>query len=322
MNYFASSSTHQIAFWEASYADWLFIFVLKYLARAIDLELRVSLLKLDPAILEIDLAETAKRVTRFIKEYIESSGAEGIVIGLSGGVDSNTIAALTSQAIGGNKVLGLLLPEEETQSQKDIEDATIVAEKFGLKTQFCDITPVLRSFYKSIPNFDQSDRICKGNVKARTRMIFLYYYANKLNRIVCGSSDKSETMMGYFTKWGDVAADIYPIIDLYKTQVRKVAGYLGLPEELATKASTPALWPKQLAETELGIRYEMLDLILYGFEMFMDAEEIARELKIGKEFVEGIKKRWLKSEHKRRVLMGPKIGYRTVGADFRLPRSI
>ena len=278
-------------------------------------------MKLDPSVLEIDLAETTKRATRFIKEYIENSGAAGIVIGLSGGVDSNTVAALTSQAIGGDKVLGLMLPEKETRSQKDIEDAIIVAEKFGLKTELCDITPVLQSFYKAIPIFDQSDRLCKGNIKARTRMIYLYYYANKLNRIVCGGSDKSETMMGYFTKWGDVAADIYPIIDLYKTQVRKVAAHLGLPRELAEKAATPALWPNQLAEAELGIRYETLDLILYGIEVFMETGEIAKQMSLEREFVDRIKNRLLVSEHKRRVLMGPKLGYRTLGADFRLPRS-
>ena len=279
-------------------------------------------LKLDPSVLEMDLVETSRRVIRFIKEYVENSGTEGVVIGLSGGVDSSTIAALASRAIGGDKVLGLMLPEEETRCQEDIDDAFKVANQFGLKTQLCDVTPVLRSLYKAIPVFDQSDRLCKGNLKARIRMVYLYYYANKLNRIVCGSSDKSETMIGYFTKWGDGAADIYPIIDLYKTQVRRVAAYLGLPKELTEKPATPSLWPKQLAETELGVRYEILDLVLYGLEMFMDTEEIARQLSIQKEVVDRIKARWLSSEHKRGVLLGPKLGYRTVGADFRLPRRM
>lgn len=279
-------------------------------------------MKLDASVLNIDLVDTTRRATRFVREYVENSGAKGVVMGLSGGVDSSTIAALVSQAIGGDRILGLILPEEETRSQRDIEDATKIADKFGLKTQLCDITPVLGSFYKAIPVFDRSDRICNGNVKARTRMIFLYYYANKMNMLVCGSSDKSETMMGYFTKWGDVAADFYPIIDLYKTQVRQLAVYLGLPEELARKPATPALWPEQLAETELGIRYERLDLILHGIEMFVNPEEIARQLNVGRDFVEEVKKRWLASEHKRRALVGPKLAYRTVGADFRLPRNI
>ncbi len=278
-------------------------------------------MKLAPSVLELDLAETEKRIKRFIKNYVENAGADGIVLGLSGGVDSNTIAALSSLAIGGDHVLGLMLPEKETCNPKDIEDARIVAEKFGVKTQVCDITPALEGFYKTIPIFDAADKLCKGNIKARTRMIYLYYYANKSNRIVCGSSDKSETMMGYFTKWGDVSADISPIMDLYKTQVRKLAAHLGIPTELAEKPSTPALWPNQLAETELGIKYETLDLILYGLERFMGTEEIAQQLNIGNALVKKVKSRWLAEEHKRRMPLTAKLEYRTVGTDFRLPRD-
>jgi NAD+ synthase len=276
---------------------------------------------LTPAVLELNLPETEIRVTRFIREYVEKTAARGIVIGLSGGVDSNTIAALSSRAIGGDKVLGLLMPEQETSNQKDIDDAMTVAKKFDLQTQVCDITKTVADFYETIPVFDPADRLCKGNIKARTRMIVLYYYANKQNRIVCGSSDKSETMMGYFTKWGDVAADISPIMDLYKTQVRKLAEYLGVPKELARKPATPALWPNQLAETELGVKYETLDLILFGLERFMSSEDIGDQLQLGRELVEKVKKRWLSAEHKRRMILAPKLGYRTVGHDFRLPRN-
>ena len=152
-------------------------------------------------------------------------------------------------------------------------------------------------------------------------MIYIYYYANKLNRIVCGSSDKSETMMGYFTKWGDVAADISPIMDLYKTQVRKLAEHLGIPAKLAAKPSTPALWPNQLAETELGVKYETLDLILYGLERFMTTEEIAQQLNIKNALVKKVKSIWLSAEHKRRMPLTAKLEYRTVGADFRLPHD-
>ncbi|MCW4045541.1 MAG: NAD+ synthase [Candidatus Bathyarchaeota archaeon] len=276
---------------------------------------------MEPSVLELDLVDTEKRLRRFIKGYVENAGAEGIVLGLSGGVDSNTIAALASLAIGGDRVLGLMLPEKETYNLKDIADAKTVAEKFSLKTQICDITPALEGFYKTIPIFEPADKLCKGNIKARTRMIYLYYYANKLNRIVCGSSDKSETMMGYFTKWGDVAADISPIMDLYKTQVRQLAAHLGIPAELAAKTATPALWPNQLAETELGIKYETLDLILYGLERFMIPEDIAKQLNIESALVKKVKKRWLSSEHKRRMPLTAKLEYRTVGADFRLPRD-
>jgi NAD+ synthase len=278
--------------------------------------------KLTPSVLELNLTEVENRIRRFIKEYVENAGADGIVLGLSGGIDSGTVAALSSLSIGGDRVTGLMLPEKETYNSKDIDDAKFVAEKFGLITQVCDITPVLESLYKAIPIFDQADRLCKGNVKARTRMIYLYYYANKLNKIVCGSSDKSETMMGYFTKWGDVAADISPLMDLYKTQVRKLAVHLGFPAELAEKPSTPALWPDQLAETELGMKYETLDLILYGLEIFMTPEEIAQQLRVKKALVGKVKSRWLAIEHKRRMPLTPKIEYRTAGTDFRLPRHI
>jgi NAD+ synthase len=182
------------------------------------------------------------------------------------------------------------------------------------------MSDALNHLYGAIPVFDQSDKLCKGNIKARIRMIYLYYYANKQNRIVCGSSDKSETMMGYFTKWGDVASDIAPIMDLYKTQVRKLAIHLGIPKELALKPSTPALWPNQMAESELGVKYETLDLILYGLERFMKVQEISDQLSIDKLIVEKVKSRWLANEHKRRMSLAPKIGFRSVGNDFRLPR--
>jgi len=279
-------------------------------------------MKLTPSVLELDLPEVEKRIRRFIKEYVENAGADGIVLGLSGGIDSATTAAISSLSIGGAKVTGLMLPEKETYNTKDIDDAKVVAEQFGLKSQVCDITPALDGFYKTIPIFDQADRLCKGNIKARTRMIYLYYYANKLNKIVCGSSDKSETMMGYFTKWGDVAADISPLMDLYKTQVRKFAEHMGIPPELAAKPSTPALWPNQLAETELGIKYETLDLVLFGLERFMATEEIAQQLSVKKLLVEKVKSRWLAVEHKRRLPLVPKVEYRTVGTDFRLPRHL
>jgi NAD+ synthase len=278
-------------------------------------------LELTSSILDLNWSEVETKIRSFIKDYVEKSKAKGIVLGLSGGIDSSTTAALSALAIDGNKVFGLLLPEQETYNAQDIEHAKLVAEKFGLKTQKIDVTPTLKTFYNTIPIFETADKICKGNIKARTRMIYIYYYANRLNLLVCGSSDKSETMMGYFTKWGDVAADISPIMDLFKTQVRKLAQHIGLPREIATKPASPMLWPEQLAEEELGIKYETLDLILYGLEHFMKSEEIAKQLGLKKELVDKIKHRWLYTEHKRRMLLTTKIEYRTVGKDFRLPST-
>ena len=278
-------------------------------------------LRLTSSTLDMDWAEIEAKIVRFIRDYVKKSGTKGIVLGLSGGVDSSTVAALSSKAVGGKNVLGLLLPEEETRSKTDIQHAKTVAERFGLRSQICDITKTLEAFYSSIPVFDPVDYVCKGNIKARTRMIHIYYYANKLNLLVCGSSDKSETMMGYFTKWGDVAADISPLMDLYKTQVLGLARQIGVPETIIKKPPSPALWPGQTAEKELGVNYGVLDLVLYGLERFTAEADIAKQLGISEELVKRIEKRWLQSEHKRRMLLTSKLQYRTVGMDFRIRRG-
>jgi NAD+ synthase len=278
-------------------------------------------LELSPSILDMDLYDTALRIKRFIKDYVRKVHARGVVLGLSGGVDSCTTAALSALALGGDRVLALMLPEEETRSEEDIKHANLICNKFGIKTQLCDITQVVREFYRVIPKFDFADRISRGNIKARARMICIYYYANNGSRIVCGSSDKSETMMGYFTKWGDIAADISPIMDLFKTQVRRLAKHIGIRSEISNKPASPGLWPGQTAESELGISYEKLDLILYGFEHFMRSEEIARKLELKVHVVKKLEEKWLAAEHKRRVLLTTKLEYRTIGADFRVRRG-
>ena len=278
-------------------------------------------MKLNPEILDMDLPEVEKQVLRFISDYVQKAGAKGVVLGLSGGIDSCTVAALSARAIGGDRVLGLMLFEKETRTTEDIKHAKLVARKFKVQTETIDITDSLEGLYGSIPSFEPQDKLSKGNLKARTRMIYNYYYANRLGRLVCGSSDKSESMMGYFTKWGDIAADISPIMDLYKTQVRKLARHIGIPQAIVDKPSSPALWPNQLAEDELGIPYAQLDLILYGLERFMKPEEIAAQLGIEKNVVNKIKQRWLSAEHKRRMLLTAKLEYRTIGTDFRLPRD-
>ncbi|MCL2642134.1 MAG: NAD+ synthase [Candidatus Bathyarchaeota archaeon] len=265
-------------------------------------------MKLTPSVLNLDFPKIETRIIRFIKEYVTNSQAKGVVLGLSGGVDSATIAALCSKALGSKNVLALVLPEEETKTQKDIDDAETITKQFNIETQTVDMTHALKELYNTIPIYDQKNQICKGNIKARTRMIVLYYYANKLNKIVCGSSNKSETLMGYFTKWGDGAADMSPIKDLYKTQVRKLAITLGITETIALKPATPALWPNQSAEGELGIKYETLDLILYGLEKFMPTDEIASQLNVEHRTIEAVKNRLLYNEHKRQLPITVKLG--------------
>jgi NAD+ synthase len=277
------------------------------------------MLKLTKEALTLDLSTAATRIKRFIKDYVEKTEGKGIVIGLSGGIDSSTAAALTALAIGGDKISALNMPEKENYNTTDIRHAKMVAKKFGFKLETIDISPILKAYYKALPIYDEDDKLSRGNIKARTRMVCLYYYANHLGKIVCGSSDKSETMMGYFTKWGDVAADISPLMDVYKTQVRQLAAHIEIPKEIITKPPSPQLWPGQTAENELGVKYEVLDLILFGLENFMSPEEIAQSLELSVKLVQGIKDTWLTREHKRRLPLTIKLEYRTVGANFRLP---
>jgi NAD+ synthase len=274
---------------------------------------------LTPSILKIEEEEAKQKILRFIKDYRTKTKAKGVVLGMSGGVDSSTNAALIAMSIGGSKTYGLLMFEKETRNKSDIEHALQVAKQFNVRTIIIDITKLLSTIYKSIPDFTQADFKAKGNVKARVRMLMLYYFANSKNLIVSASSDKSETMIGYYTKHGDIAADIAPQQDLYKTQVRQLAKHVGIPDVIVEKPSTPALWPDQTAEQEIGMPYERLDLILYGLEHFMETSQIAEQLSLPTKTVESVKKRWLETEHKRRTPLSPKLAFRTVGKDFRLP---
>jgi NAD+ synthase len=278
-------------------------------------------LRLTNKLLQIDPETTQQKITRFIKDYVDKTKAKGIALGVSGGVDSATTAALCTKAIGPSKVLALYMPEKETYNKADHKLVKLLADQFKFDPKYVDLTNILKILYNTIPDYDKKDKLSRGNLKARTRMLIWYYYANHQNLIVAGSSDKSETMIGYYTKWGDAAADIAPIMDLYKTQVRQLALHLGIPPIIVKKPSTPALWPNQTAEKEIGLTYETLDLILYGLEHFMPTSEMAKQLNLPIETVTTIKKRWLQSEHKRKMPLTTKLEYRTINADFRLART-
>ena len=277
---------------------------------------------LTSSMLKIDQEETKQKISRFIKDYVTKTKTKGVVLGMSGGIDSSTNAGLTALSIGGNRTYGLLMFEKENRNKMDVDHALQVVKQFKIRTIIIDITKLLGTIYKSIPDFLESDFKTKGNIKARARMLLLYYYANSKNLIVSASSDKSETMIGYYTKHGDIAADIAPQQDLYKTQIRRLAEHIGVPDEIIEKPSTPALWPDQTAEQEIGMPYEKLDLILCGLEHFMETSQIAEQLSVPAKTVESIKKRWLETEHKRRMPLSPKLAFRTVGKDFRLPYDV
>ena len=279
-------------------------------------------MNLSQDVLKIDVQQTERQLVDFIRAYVRKTQAKGVVVGLSGGIDSSTVAALSAKAIGGNRVLGICIPERQTWNEQDIQHAKDVSQLFTIQFKLVDMTSMVETTRKAIPDYEFRQRVPDGNIKARSRMVILYYYANSLQRLVVGSGDKSEIMLGYFTKWGDYCADLAPLADLFKTQVQALARHLNLPEEIVAKAPTPALWPGQSAEGELGLKYEIIDLILYGLEHFVLAEEISRQLSLPLETVTRIEERWLRSEHKRRPPLAMKIGYRTVAHDLRLPYSL
>jgi NAD+ synthase len=184
-----------------------------------------------------------------------------LVLGLSGGVDSAVTAALSVKAVGKRRVLALIMPEEESSPPADTRHASDYADSLGIRREIINITPLYQCFIKDVPR--SGDRVAEGNVKARLRMALLYYFANNEGRIVVGSGDRSELVVGYFTKYGDGGVDILPIGALYKTQVKSMAEHLGIPEIILKKKSSPCLWAGQQAEDELGLEYGEVDLILH-----------------------------------------------------------
>jgi NAD+ synthase len=278
--------------------------------------------------LALDLESVEKRIIRFLRTRLSESGRKGFVFGLSGGVDSSTTAALCARAVQHDSLLGLIMPHRESDSQ-DKEHALLLVNELKIPYKIIDITGAVDAISANLPNpsttgapgrdLENTTRNTLGNVKARIRMINLYMVSNETNSMVVGSGDKSEFLIGYFTKYGDGGTDILPIADLYKTQVRALAEHLGVPEVIATKPSSPGLWKNQTAEGEIGIKYEQLDLILYGLEHFLEPKQIADALKISVETVLKVENTIRKAEHKRRGGIVFKIGYRTPTLDWRIP---
>jgi NAD+ synthase len=270
-----------------------------------------------------DPDETVERIVRFLRTHTERIGARHLMVGMSGGLDSSVTAALCTKAVGGKRTMGFCLPEEETRNRRSIQDAQEVARKFGIRFKTLDMTPLVQAVASLLhTSKSKESAIPRGNLKARLRAMILYYHANTNNGLVVGTGDKSEIMLGYFTKYGDGACDIQPIADLYKSSVRNLASHLEIPRRIFSKPSSPELWPGQTAEDELGLPYSKLDSVLWRLERWMPPKEISEELGIPLRMVEKVRGRWLQSEHKRRPPLAIKLGYRTAGQDLRIPYSL
>ena len=289
-------------------------------------------------ILKLDTEREVDRICSFIVRQVREVKRDGIIVGLSGGIDSALCAALCVRALGADKVFGLILPEKESNSIS-AEYATKHAEELGIRTETVDITPTLEAFgtYQKrddmirevFPEYDSASKSKitlpadllskdslnfftlriddgKGNIKTarlnkkmlngivaatdtkqRTRMMHLYYYAEKMNYMVCGTTNKTEVIEGFFVKYGDGGVDIEPLSHLYKAQVYQLSEYLGVITEIIDRAPSPDTWSFEVNDEEFYFRipYAKLDPLLYAWEHDIPVERVCEVMDLTEEQV-------------------------------------
>ena len=260
-------------------------------------------------ILDFDREQVKEKILNFIRNKFEEAGVRRAIIGVSGGVDSSVTFSLTVKALGKERVTALIMPYTGITPEEDLRDAIELVSSHGVDYRVIDISSIVIEIENSLSKVGLTlPKEARGNLLARSRMILLYSFANSLKGLVVGTGDKSELLIGYFTKYGDGGVDILPIGDLYKTQVRAMALYLGLPKKIALKPSSPRLWPGQLAEKELGLTYEVIDPILYALaNLKMSVEELYEVEGLDKVIVDNVVKRIIATEHKRKLPPIPKL---------------
>jgi NAD+ synthase len=275
----------------------------------------------DPAPLpQIDPARAIEVIVAFIREQLAQAGFTRLVIGLSGGVDSGAVAFLAARAIGAENLLAIRMPYR-TSSEASETDAMRVVDALGCRTERVDITPMVEPMLALIQDEDPGGRnVRRGNVMARQRMIVLYDRSAAEDALVIGTSNKTEALLGYGTLHGDMAAAMQPIGDLYKTQLRAVAGELGVPEEIVGKPPSADLWPGQTDEGELGRTYDLLDRALFALVDRRWSVDRCVAAGLERSLVDWVAHRVARMEFKRQLAPVAKLSLRTPGIDHLYPR--
>lgn len=251
-----------------------------------------------------EVAPFIRSITKKIKEFFTLSGAQGIIMNIDGGVDSSVSVLLCSRSITGTKVHGIYLMDRGNHIQKDQDDINRVAQIGKFKLSTVEVTRFHRYMIKDLPMLslgkipDDILKTAERNLLIRTKAALLYHYSNIYNCIVCGTIDRSDWQLGYFTKWGGSAADFFPLATTYKTQVAKVARALKVGS-IAFKPSFSHLWRDDLNQDEVLSRYDEIDPILFGIERGMKDEDIAQDTGLRLDGIKRVRERVISTYHKR-----------------------
>jgi NAD+ synthase len=276
-----------------------------------------------PPELEIDTGVARRIIGEFIRGQLRQAGFERAVLGLSGGIDSALVAYLTAEAIGPEGLLCVMMPYR-TSSPASRADAETVVERLGCASAVVDISPMVDGYFgadgSGAPEADPSSALRRGNLAARMRMAVLYDHSVTWGGLVVGTGNKTETLIGYTTLFGDSACAFDPIGDLYKSQVRQLAVAIGVPDAVITKAPSADLWPGQTDEAEGGFSYPLLDRILYWMVDKRRSPDELAGMGFERATVERVERMVATSEFKRQTPPIAKLTNRTAGVDYLYPR--
>jgi NAD+ synthase len=268
----------------------------------------------------IEPEQAIRVITGFIRAQLEQAGFSRLVVGLSGGVDSATVAYLAASTIGPDNLLAVRMPYRSSSAESET-DALRVVTALGCRTELVDITPMVDPMLAITSGDDgPSLQVRRGNVMARQRMMVLYDRSAAFDALVAGTSNKTEALLGYGTIHGDMAAALAPIGDLYKSQLRAVAGALGVPEEILAKPPSADLWPGQTDEDELGATYDDLDRILFALVDRRWSVNRCVAAGLDAALVAWVAQRVARNEFKRQLPPVAKLSLRTPGVDHLYPR--